>query len=72
MSDLLRYTTPTPIADSVWGGEILHEEWNVVDQWWTETPIRRHYRDITRLGRRRVEMREIFGQEWTTWQEVKA
>jgi hypothetical protein len=42
----------------------IHDYWQVVDRWWTSTPIRREYREVTRDGRRLIEMREGCG-EWT-------
>lgn len=48
--------------------DIIHEEWRIIDRWWTDEPIKREYRDVTRDGRRVVEFRVEDGE----WQEAPA
>jgi hypothetical protein len=46
-------------------GYTIIEEWRVVDRWWTDTPINRHYRVIWTGNAKLVEVSEDFGETWT-------
>jgi len=49
---------------------IVHDQWRIVDRWWTDEPLDYQYRDVTIDGRRRVEKRRMdSGENWTECEE---
>ena len=42
----------------------INEEWTAIDRWWTEFPIVRKFRDVTRNGVKLVEVREEPDGTW--------
>lgn len=58
-------------ADQIWGsppmsGDIVIDQYMIVDQWWTDKPIRRSFRVISRVTGQVTEMSENDGP----WVEV--
>jgi hypothetical protein len=49
------------------GVAVLHEEWHVVDRWWTEEPVRRRYFEVVlESGRNTVVFHDEEGRGWFT------
>jgi hypothetical protein len=43
----------------------IREEWQVVDRWWTEEPVRRHYFEaVLETGRNTVVFHDELGGGW--------
>jgi hypothetical protein len=46
---------------------LVREEWRVVDRWWTDDPVSRHYFDVVlESGERRVVFRDVERGGWFT------
>jgi hypothetical protein len=50
---------------------VVREEWRVVDQWWTEEPVNRHYFDVVlQSGENAVVYRDEEVGSWFTQRGV--
>ena len=57
----------TPRRVNRQGVATLREEWRIVDRWWTDEPVDRHYFDLLlEPGRPLVVFREAVGGGWYT------
>jgi len=46
--------------------QIIHEEWRVIDKWWTDDPDITEYREITLQTGQRVVQKRKPDEEWKT------
>ena len=57
----------TPREVNRQGVALVREEWRVVDRWWTDEPVDRHYFDVVLEGGRNVCVyRDAEAQCWFT------
>jgi hypothetical protein len=62
-------------ADQIWtsppmSGDIVAEEWIIVDKWWTATPITRKFRTVSRATGHITQMSENDGP-WIDYDRYK-
>jgi hypothetical protein len=43
----------------------IEDEWTVIDRWWTDDPVRRHFAVVSVLGKRACVVYDLKNQEWS-------